>query len=94
MSRGSLLCLFCSSFAYVVMFCKAKSVLCVFVVSLPSMTMADTPGQYDPVAPHEALVVLYQEMLAASHQRIRMVIKWPANLVYFFHRQLETKVVR
>ena len=66
------------------------------------MTMADMPGQYGannhPMemfsAPREALVVLYWEMRAESHRRIRMVIEMASKpRVLFFHRQLETKVV-
>jgi hypothetical protein len=38
-----------------VMYRKAKSFFCVFLLLLPSMTMADTPGQYGanncPMAP-------------------------------------------
>ena len=37
-----------------------------------------------PVAPREALVVLYQAMRAASHQRIRMVIKMASKNHVFF----------
>ena len=47
------------------------------------------------VSPREALVVLYQAMCAALHWRIRMVFEMASiPHVLFFHRQLETKVVR
>ena len=48
-----------------------------------------------PVAPREALVVLYQAMHAESHRRIRMVIEMASEpRVLFFHCQLETKTIR
>ena len=37
---------FFTSFEYAVMYRNAKSFLCVLVVLLPLMTMADAPGQY------------------------------------------------
>ena len=37
---------FFTSFAYAVMYRKAKSFLCVLVVLVPLMTMADAPGRY------------------------------------------------
>ena len=48
-----------------------------------------------PVTPREAQVVIHQVMCAALHRCIRMVIKMASKpCVLFFHRQLETKVVR
>ena len=45
-----------------------------------------------PVAPREALVVLYWEMQAELQRRIRMVIKMASKPCVFFHCQLEIKV--
>ena len=50
------------------------------------------------MAPLEALVVLYQAMRAETHWRIRMVFEMASEtrvfFVYFFHRQLETQVIK
>ena len=84
----------------------AKSFFIVFVVSPPSMTMADVLGQYGAsnrqwqrsVAPREALVVLYWAMHANLQWRICMVFEMASKpcvfFVYFFHRQLETQVIK
>ena len=52
-------------------------------------------AQYQrPVAPREALIVLYRTMRAELHRRIRMVFEMASEpRVLFFHCQLETKVV-
>ena len=64
----------------------------VFVVSPPSMTMADVPGDTVQIiarwqhsaALHEALVVLYREMRAKLQRRIRMVIEMASEPIVFF----------
>ena len=56
------------------------------------MTMAAAPGDtvrviarwQRPVAPREALVVLYRAMGAALHRRIRMVIEMASEPRVFF----------
>ena len=46
-----------------------------------------------PVAPREALIVLYRVMHAALHRRIRMVIKMASEPSVFFSLSLEIKVI-
>ena len=50
------------------------------------------------VAPREALAVLYRAMRAESQLRIRMVFEMASEtsvfVVYFFHCQLETQVIK
>ena len=50
------------------------------------------------MALREALVVLYPAMCVASHQRIGVVFEMASEasvfFVYFFHRQLETQVIK
>ncbi len=72
----------------------------VFVVSPPSMTMADVPGRYganncpierfsgSPGSPGCALLGNALRIATAHSGSFAWSSKLPANLVYFFHRQL------